>query len=546
MDSQPAGGNNERGNSLDDLVSSAVNEAMTAQQTISQGYTLAASSHGAMISLDRMLLTESYLKQGLVQTLVNQPVEDAFQGGFDIVSGELSPDDIKLLMDKLNSYEWTERSEKMNEKLHKRGPEPEGDSEERENEVIDDPKMRSIVVQSAGIRGQSDIETIKDVAKWARLFGGGALIVNTEGNFQEEFRLDDVTEDSPVEFIAADRWETILSATNIWDRNNPTPFNYYGFPLHYSRVILVPGVRAPSYARQRLQGWGMSEVERCIRPINAFVKFETMLFELVDEAKVDVYNIYGFTDSLGSAQGVELQRKRIFMANQLKNYNNAVVMDKEDKFDHKQINFTGLAEIWDQLRINLSSALRIPMNKLFGQSASGFSSGQDSIENYNSIVQGVRQSIMPLMAEAIKVRCMQLFGYVPKFSIRFKPLKVLSGLEEEQVLDLRQNRILALADRMFLSTEETMTMLRNQNVISMETEAERGERDPIGDKEEMAEMGLKTQKEGQLDGLADGVEDPPSRTKRGPISAVAMPKAEAKMPAIKKHAAPVSRRDDSR
>lgn len=540
-----------RKNSLDDLTSSAVEAAFAAQQTISQGYTLAAASHGSIITLDRMLLTEAYMKQGLVRTLVDQPVEDAFQGGFEIVCGELSPDEIAELTDRINSYDWTVDDEMLGGDRKPRGKTDEERKDgkglkegiEVENDVIDDAKMRSVTVQSAGIRGQSDVETIKDVAKWSRLFGGGALIINTEDDYREEFRLNDVSGGKPVEFIAADRWETVLSATNIWDRANPTPFNYYGFPLHYSRVILVPGSRAPSYARQRLQGWGVSDVECCIRPINAFVKFESMLFELVDEAKVDVYSIFGFNDSLASAQGTELTRKRMFLANQLKNYQNAVVMDKEDHFDHKQIAFGGLAEIWDQLRINLSSALRIPMNKLFGQSASGFSSGQDSIENYNSIVEGVRHRIKPLLGEAIKVRCMQLFGYVPKFSIRFKPLKVLSGLEEEQVLDLRQNRILALADRMFLTSEETMKMLRNQGVINMETDAERGIRDPIGDKEDAAEAALDAQK---LVGEQGASSDHSSRTKRGPISTPALSSAEAKKPEYKPHAKPVSHRDSSR
>lgn len=510
---------------------------------MSQGWTLGAASHGSIISLDRMLLAESYMKQGLVQTLVAQPVEDAFQGGFEIVSGELSPDEIADLNDRLHSYEWDDNENAEAPKPLKR---PREEAEvEVENDVIDDQKMRTITYQSATARGQSDVETIKEVAKWGRLFGGGGLIINTESDFKESFSLQDIKKEDRIEFLAADRWELILSATNVYDRNTPTPFNYYGYPLNRSRVIMFLGERAPSYVRQRLQGWGMSEVERCIRPINAFVKFESMLFELVDEAKIDVYNIQGFNDSLGSAQGTELIRKRMFLANSIKNYQNGVVMDAEDHFDHKQIAFGGLAEIWDQLRVNLSSALRIPMNKLFGQSASGFSSGQDSIENYNSIVEGVRQRVKPLINEVIKIRCMQLFGYVPDFHVRFKPLKVLSGLEEEQVHDLRQNRVLALADRMFLTSEETMKMLRQQGVLTVETDAEKGLRDPIGDKElaidAAAKMALTPDKP-DVGGSGGGS----SRSKRGPISTPSMPSTSAKAKSPTPHAKPVSKRGDSR
>jgi len=530
----------ERKNTLDDLTAAAQEAAYSSQQVMSQGWTLGAASHGAIITLDRMLLAESYMKQGLVQTLVAQPVEDAFQGGFEIVSGELSPDEISELNDTLYSYEWSDDEEGKQPRYR----ETSSEAKDVENDVIDDQKMRTITYQSATARGQSDIETIKEVAKWGRLFGGGGLIINTESDFKESFSLDDIKKGDRIEFLAADRWELILSATNVYDRNTPTPFNYYGFPLNRSRVIMFMGERAPSYVRQRLQGWGMSEVERCIRPINAFVKFESMLFELVDEAKIDVYNIQGFNDSLGSAQGTELIRKRMFLANSIKNYQNGVVMDAEDHFDHKQIAFGGLAEIWDQLRVNLSSALRIPMNKLFGQSASGFSSGQDSIENYNSIVEGVRQRVKPLINEAIKIRCMQLFGYVPDFHVRFKPLKVLSGLEEEQVLDLRQNRVLGLADRMFLTSKETMTMLRQQGVLTVETDAEKGLRDPIGDKElaidAAAKMALTP------DSPDKGGAGNSSRSKRGPISTPSIPSTSAKAKSPTPHAKPVSKRSDSR
>ena len=533
----------ERKNTLDDLTAAAQEAAYSSQQVMSQGWTLGAASHGSIISLDRMLLAESYMKQGLVQTLVAQPVEDAFQGGFEIVSGELSPDEIAELNDRMHSYEWDD-AEKMESSKPLKRPR-DGAAAEVENDVIDDTKMRNITYQSATARGQSDVETIKEVAKWGRLFGGGGLIINTESDFKESFSLQDIKKEDRIELLAADRWELILSATNVYDTNSPTPFNYYGYPLNRSRVIMFLGERAPSYVRQRLQGWGMSEVERCIRPINAFVKFESMLFELVDEAKIDVYNINGFNDSLGSEQGTELIRKRMFLANSIKNYQNGVVMDAEDHFDHKQIAFGGLAEIWDQLRVNLSSALRIPMNKLFGQSASGFSSGQDSIENYNSIVEGVRQRVKPLINEVIKIRCMQLFGYVPDFHVRFKPLKVLSGLEEEQVLDLRQNRVLALADRMFLTSEETMKMLRQQGVLTVETDAEKGLRDPIGDKElaidAAAKMALTPDKPD--DGGSGGGS---SRSKRGPISTPSMPSTSAKAKSPTPHAKPVSKRGDSR
>ena len=62
-------------------------------QTISQPWTLAISNSYTPLSLNRILLSYSYVTQGLVQTIVGQPVDDAFRGGITITSDELSPEE---------------------------------------------------------------------------------------------------------------------------------------------------------------------------------------------------------------------------------------------------------------------------------------------------------------------------------------------------------------------------------------------------------------------------------------------------------------------
>jgi len=157
----------------------------------------------------------------------------------------------------------------------------------------------------------SDIDAAKDTQTWARLYGGAGMIINTDQKLSSDFDPKRLSENSPLQFIAADRWELILSQINIWDMTNPTPFNYYGLPLNRTRVIKVMGEKAPSYIRQRLQGWGMSEIERCIRAINAFVKFENVIFQLMDEAKIDVFKITGMNAAAMSATGLSLLKRRL-------------------------------------------------------------------------------------------------------------------------------------------------------------------------------------------------------------------------------------------
>lgn len=439
-----------RTNDLSGLVDAVAPLGPYNARTISMPYTLGESNAYTPLTLNRILLSYSFMTQGLVQTLVKQPVDDAFRGGIQISSDELSEDELSALTSALKKPRRAKRSKAFRRQLN----------------------------PAAAINlGHSDIRVVMDVLNWARLYGGAGLIVNTDQDFRTELDVDKIKQDSPLEFIAADRWELILSQTNIYDDANPTPFNYYGLPLHRSRVVRVLGVEAPSYIRLRLQGWGMSEIERCIRAINSFVKFENLIFELIDEAKIDVYKILGFNDALLTDDGTANVKRRVDLANRLKNFQNALAMDKEDDYMQKQITWSGLAEIWQQLRMNLSSSLKIPLNKLFGESATGFGGGQDSMENYYSIVEQVRTDAEPVMYEVIDLRCQQMFGYVPDYSMAWAPLRIVSGVENEEIKTKKQARTMDLFQQRLITGVEASRILRGEGLLPIETEVSKGLRD---------------------------------------------------------------------
>lgn len=457
-------------NTLDDLVSGLTPTLPNGQygSTLSSPYPLSLATNYAPITLQRQLLSYTFMTLGLVQTITCQPVEDAFRGGFTVVTDELDEDEKKKLM-----------------------------------LAIKRPKTRRGFKRKLNTNAQvnqtnSDINSVMSALNWSRLYGGAGLIINTDQIFSQPLDPDKIHAESPLEFIACDRWELILQNTNIWDESTPCPFNYYGYPLNRDRVIKIMGTEAPSYIRQRLQGWGLSQIESCIRAINSFTKFESLIFELLDEAKVDVYKINGFNDLLITDEGTSNVQRRVNLSNKLKNFQNALAMDSEDDYTQKQITWSGLAEIWQQLRLNLSSSLKIPMNKLFGESATGFGGGQDALENYNSVVEQVRcDAEAPLMA-VIELRCQQLFGFIPEFEIQWKPLKILDGVQEEEVKDKKQKRILDLFQQRLVTGREASSLLKMDQLLPIETEVSKGVREvepmdpePSNGAQEMAETAAK-------------------------------------------------------
>ena len=398
--------------------------SMSHSNPLSMPFGLALSNAYMPITLNRVLVSYSYMTHGVLQTMIDQPVEDAFRGGLIIKSDELSPEDVKDLQDYLE-----------------------------QNNVL---------------------KEIKDVMRWAKLYGGAGLVINTDQDPQEELDVDLIGENSPLSFFAADRWELTLNF--LQSEEMPCPYSYYGQKIHKTRIVKVMGKEAPSYVRKRLQGWGMSEIERVLRPLTSYVKNEDLIYELLDEAKVDIYKIMGFNTNVFSKKAQAVVDERLQMATMIKNYHNAVVMDTNDEYDQKQLSFSGLPDMLKENRIGMAAAVRMPMSKLFGLSAQGFASGEDDIENYNALIESeVRAKAKEILHEVLPLCCQQMFGFIPdNLNFEFHPLRVLSAEQEESVKTTKFNRLSSLYSQGILSPQEFCEALKEENIFAMDTEVSKG------------------------------------------------------------------------
>lgn len=409
---------------------------------LSQTDTLYRNNRWYLISNYRQLLSELYVEHGIVQTLVDQPVDDAFRSGFEMKTGELDANDIEQVM------VYCER--------------------------------------------HRVIENIMQAGKWARLFGGGAIIILTDQNPMMPLDIKSIKPDTPLEFRAVDLWELYFTQQNLEGDVNVNGaeglddnefYDYYGHRVHSSRVMRMTGKAAPSFVRPRLRGWGMSELERLIRSLNQYMKNQDVIFELLDEAKIDVYKIKGFNSALLNAGGTNAIAKRIQGANIIKNYNHALTMDKEDDYAQKQINFTGLAEVLIQIRQGIAADLKMPVTKLFGISAAGFNSGEDDIENYNSMIEGeIRSKIKFIVVDVLQIVCQKVLGYMPEdLQIIFNPLRILNAKEEEEVKNHQYNRVASAYQLGLIADTEAKHAINRDSLLPVEIDETTPALPPLGE-----------------------------------------------------------------
>lgn len=420
------------------------NQGSPWSEQISQPTTIFKNLRWYLVSNDRQFLSEAYVELGLFQAVVDVPVDDALRGGITIKSKQLDELQIEQLQ--------------------------------------------------VSVDRDDDLGTAGQGAKWNRLYGGAGIIIFTDQDPETPLDLSQLGPDDRLEFRAADMWEL------FWNKQNSEGYdpaiqsegfdfyNYYGEQIHKSRVMRLKGLTAPSFIRPRLRGWGFSVIEVLVRSINQYLKATDLGFEVLDEFKVDIYKIKNLTNTLMSPQGQEAVSRRIQLANYQKNYQNAVVMDTEDDWDHKQLSFSGLAETMQGIRMQVASDMRMPMLKLFGTPATGLNaSDEDSLEVYNSMVESqVRNKLKYDIVRMLEIKCQKLFGFIPDdLAIAFKPLRVMSSEQEENVKTQKFNRAIQAKSAGELTTTEFRDTCNKGDLFDIKLDTTQ---DPLGDDSAIADV----------------------------------------------------------
>ena len=397
------------------------------QNPLTNPATLYYNSSPVLLTLNWVPLTYAYKSNGFIQTAINQIVDDAFRNEGMIIDSETL------------------------------------DSEELE-------ELRKAVYDN-------DIEEIKDTIRWGELYGGGVLIANTDQNF--ELPLDEkLLKNKRLKFMASDRWQCIANgispylAKTFTLTDNMREQTTSGITIDASRIGVFTGVKAPYLLRSMLQGWGLSIFEAIIPPLTQYLKAMGVTLELLDEAKIDIIKMNGLIDLLASKEGQKLVQERLKIAVENKNYKSAIGMDTQDDYQQKQINFSGLPEMIVQIQYLVCAALKRPYSKIFGKGSSGFSSGEDDLENYNTIVDSeIRTPATPLIKWAVGLRCLQLFGRIPPdLKISWKPLRVMSEKDEAEIKSRKLADMLQLVDRQIMTKQQCAVKLTEDNIINFSEE----------------------------------------------------------------------------
>lgn len=288
---------------------------------------------------------------------------------------------------------------------------------------------------------------ILEAAKKGRLFGGAAVYIGTgDADPMQPLEVDRLGKGGIRYLNVMTRRQ--LSAGEI-DRNPES--EWYGQPSYYklsganglqvdihpSRLVRFTGAMPADdeITGNPWQGWGDSVLQATLDAIKNADSTAGNIASLVFEAKIDIIRVPDFMANLGNEVYRSKILERYTLANMSKGINGTLLLDKEEEYETKTAQLSGLTDILMAFMQIVSGAADIPVTRLLGQSPAGMNStGTSDMKNYHDRIQSMQElEFSPAMRRLDE--CIERSADVkdPDVHYRWAPLEQMSEKERADI-----------------------------------------------------------------------------------------------------------------
>jgi len=315
-----------------------------------------------------------------------------------------------------------------------------------------------------------------------RLYGGGALIVGGPGHPEEPLDPKMVTRGGlkyllPVSrydlhavgldvdlfspwFMEPEYWELHLTSSQVRGRVR--------YPrVHPSRVIKFYGNRVPrsTLSRGSSEFWSDSVLQVVNDAVMHASVAQAGVAGLVQEAKLDVVRIPNLMEHLSSEEYTNRLTQRFQFAAMAKSSNNTLILDTEELWERKQINFTQLPDVLKLYLQIAAGAADIPATRIVGLSPQGLNATGDTEERmyYDRVKSEQKSEITPAIAPLDEMIQRSAMGRSPRdVFYMWTPLWQMTAKESAEVAKSKADTIKTIKDTGLIPDEALGTAQANQ------------------------------------------------------------------------------------
>ncbi|CAM0007151.1 portal protein [Vibrio phage K367 g1] len=285
-------------------------------------------------------------------------------------------------------------------------------------------------------------QEVEEAICWARLYGGGGIVMITNQDLEKPLRLDKIKKGGLEKLLTFDRWDLTPSGeTNTYDMLSdnylrPEYFTLAGGSqrIHHSHIAFFNGGKLPKRQARVNFGWGDSELRRCMEEIGDAVAAKGGISELMQEANIDVITRQNLTDELTTDQDDAII-KRYELFSQMKSIVQMALLDGDEKLDRQTLNLSGVSNVLEVLMTWVCGASRMPATELFGTSETGLNStGDGSRKQYHNAIRSQQNgTLMKSMRQLDEVLVRSAVGSFPTdYDYKWEPLEQLDGVQVAQ------------------------------------------------------------------------------------------------------------------
>lgn len=263
---------------------------------------------------------------------------------------------------------------------------------------------------------------VQEAATWGGLYGGGGILMLTGQDLTQPLNVNKISKGDLQRLIVFDRYDMSAMTLNTWDVLQPNYLapEFYtitggGQQIHWSHFARFNGTRLPRRQMLQTQGWGDSELRKCLDDIMDMVASKDGIAELMQEANVDVIKREGLSDELASDQDKAII-DRYTLFSQMKSIVQMALLDGDETYDRKTLDLGGVAPVLEMFLTWISGAAGIPMTRLFGVQSKGLGdSGKGDMNNYNNSIRSKQLTRLdPGLRTLDEVLVRSALGYWPE------------------------------------------------------------------------------------------------------------------------------------
>lgn len=207
--------------------------------------------------------------------------------------------------------------------------------------------------------------------------------------------------------------------------------------IHPSRVITFKGLPVPYLgmsASWEDRYWGDSVVQAVDEAVKQATMASAGFASLIEEAKVDIYRFDKLLDQLLQPDGDARINRRIELTNTGKSVHRAVILDKEDEWEQRQLNWAGIRDVIVTYDARVAGAADIPATRLFGKAPDGQNStGESDLVNYFQSIGAKQEADLRPQIARVDDLLLPSAGVSLGLSWAFSPLRVLTEQQQAEV-----------------------------------------------------------------------------------------------------------------